>query len=139
MVKVWGAGFNPPTVALKGIGEGVRSIFGAVRVRVTETVWPLLDALGSEIVIVSVYVFGCRPEIFTERLIESEFPAVREPDGFDKVSQFAVFEAVQLRGASPVFLMVKVWGAGFDPPTVALKEICEGVRSIFGAVRRRVT
>jgi len=68
----------------------------------------------------------------TETAIESEFPAVREPEVFDKASQLAFFEAVQLRSAPPVFLMVKVWGGGYDPPITPLNGICEEVSSIFG-------
>jgi len=81
-------------------------------------------------VIVSLYGPGDRPEITTETVIESEFPPVREPEVFDKVSQLAFFEAVQLRGALPVFLMVKVFGSRADP-TVASNWIDEGVSSIF--------
>jgi hypothetical protein len=90
--------------------------------------------LGSEIVIVSLYGPGCRPEISIETSIESGFPGVTgPPDSFDNLSQLAFFEAVQLRGALPVFLMVKTCLAGSDdPPTVALKGIGEGVSSIFG-------
>jgi hypothetical protein len=108
--------------------DGSIPIFGGVplKMSVTEAVWGLLDALGSEMLMVSVYVFGVSCvgcETFIETLIESEFPAVREPEGFDKVSQVAFFEADQLRVASPVFLMVKVWGDGFDPSEV-LKVNC---------------
>jgi len=82
-------------------------------------------------VIVSVYWPDCWPDIFTETEIESEFPPEREPDVFDKVSQLAFFEAVQLRSTPPPLVMVKVWDGGFDPPIVPLNEICEGVSSMF--------
>jgi len=58
----------------------------------------------------------------------------------ERVSQFWVFEAVQLRvPPGPEFQIETVWEFGFDPPTVPVKEMFPGYRSIAGPVRVRLT
>ena len=66
---------------------------------------------------------------------------MEEPEVDERVSQFCVFEAFQLRTvpAGPEFQTENVWDAGFDPPAAPLKEMVCGFRLIAGAARTRVT
>jgi hypothetical protein len=48
------------------------------------------------------------------------------------VNQAALSLAVQLRVPPPVLLMFKVWGAGFAPPCIAVKERLVGLAPIAG-------
>jgi len=66
---------------------------------------------------------------------------VEEPEVDERVSQFCVFEAFQLRTvpAGPEFQTERIWGDGFVPPAPALKDRVCGFRPIPGGTSVRVT
>ena len=136
-VRFFVSGFDP-TAVLNAKLDGSIPIFGCVlppvTVRVTEIVCGELDASGAEMVIVSGYVPAGRLAILAETVIESACAAGRELlDDFDKVSQVALGKAVQLRFPPPEFETERL-ALGFVPPTVALRDIDEGLIPIAGGV-----
>jgi len=67
-------------------------------------------------------------------MIAFGFPEpVEEPEDGVMLNQDCVFEASQLRVPPPEFQTDKVWEGGFGPPTVALKEMLDGLNPIVEA------